>query len=325
MNRPLRRYLAYGLQVNSQIALPFAAPAEPPAGEPDVTIRVGAAPAALANPTASRGNIWQARPGAFLLNIDGVGRFLVADGREILVEPRGGSDWQLGHFLAGSTFAALLQQRAVVTLHAGAVETAAGAVLFAGRAGIGKSSLLAALVERGYAMLSDGFTGVVPGGDGRFRALSGFPTLRLWADALDELGWRSQAQTRVREGLEKYLLPAARFRVEPLAIRAVYLLTEHSNSTVAIDPLPCAAAFWWLSKYTYRKHFLKGTGQGLAHFHAVAAMAQHLPVLQVRRPTHPFLLNALADRVEEDLREPATLPLAKAAALEAPSSAAAAG
>ena len=323
MHRPLRRYLAYGLQINSQIALPFAAPAEPPAGAPDVTVRVGVAPAALANPTASGRNIWQVQPGAFLLSIDGVGRFLVVDGREILVEPQGGSDWELGLFLAGSTFAALLQQRTVVTLHAGAVATEAGAVLFAGRAGIGKSSLLAALVGRGYAMLSDGFTGVVPG-DGQFRALSGFPTLRLWADALDELGWRPQAQAKVREGLEKYLLPAARFRAEPLAIRAVYLLTEHNDSTFAIDPLPCGAAFRWLYKYTYRSRFLRGNGQGPAHFHAVTAMARHLPVLRVRRPSHPFLLDALADRVEEDLRKPATSPRATAAAPRAPSSAAAA-
>lgn len=325
MNRPLRRYLAYGLQVNSQIALPFAAPAEPPAGEPDVTIRVGAVPAALANPTASRRNIWQVQPGAFLLNVDGVGCFLVADGREILVEPRGGSDWELGLFLAGSTFAALLQQRKVVTLHAGAVATEAGAVLFAGRTGIGKSSLLAALVERGYAMLSDGFTGVAPGEGGQFRALSGFPSLRLWADALDELGWRSQAQAKVREDLEKYLLPAARFHAEPLAVRAVYLLTVHDGSTVAIDPLSCTAAFWWLNKYTYRKHFLKGTGHGLAHFHAVTAMSQNLPVLRVKRPAHPFLLDALTDRVEEDLRGPAAFPQAQAEAQRAPSSAAAAG
>ena len=41
-------------------------------------------------------------------------------------------------------------------------------MLFAGDPGAGKSTLLGALVERGYALLSDDVTGVEATADGRF-------------------------------------------------------------------------------------------------------------------------------------------------------------
>ena len=73
MSRSLHRYTAYGLRVQSPIALPFVPASSAPHHEPDVTIRVGAAPLALPAPVDKRGH-WQSAPGAFLLNVDGVAR-----------------------------------------------------------------------------------------------------------------------------------------------------------------------------------------------------------------------------------------------------------
>ena len=47
-------------------------------------------------------------------------------------------------FLLGSCIGALLHQRGILVLHAGAIHTDKGAVLFTGPWGIGKSTLLAA-------------------------------------------------------------------------------------------------------------------------------------------------------------------------------------
>ncbi len=303
MSRPLHRYAAYGLRVQSPIALPFAPASSTPDHEPDVTIRVGAAPPALPAPMDKRGH-WESAPGAFLLNVDGVARYLVTAGRDILVEPRGGGDRDMGVFLAGSVFAALLQQRGVVTFHASAIETGSGAVLFLGRSGDGKSSLLAAMVQRGHAMLADDVAGVVLDRGGRPTALSAFPCARLWADALDELGWQAPTRGRVREGLEKYLAPVERFRATPLAVRAAYMLTPSPGSGIEVEPCTRPAAFERLSsRYTYRKRYLSGLGQRPAHFRAVTAMAKQVPVFRVKRPVHPVQINALADEIERSLCE----------------------
>ena len=306
VNRPLRDYTAYGLWVRSAISLPFTPLPAPPAVELDVTLRIGTTPEALSTPAQQirrPESLWNTAPGAFLMDVPGVARYLVTDGRDILVEPRGGSDHDMSIFLTGSVFAALLQQRGVTTFHASAIETDSGAVLFAGRSGSGKSSLLAEFIRRGYTMLADDVTGVVPGAGGRAVALSAFPSMRLWADALDTLKERPQVQGKVREDMEKYLAPVERFRAEPLAVRAVCVLTSHQREGIEVETVPPADAFGWLFRYTYRKGYLHGLGQRPVHFRTVTAMAKSVPVVLVRRPAYPFLLDALVDRVEEYLRD----------------------
>ena len=293
-----RDYCAYGLRIRSEITAPFVAGFAP--GAPDVTIRYGAVPEALPAP-GERWGPWESAPGVFLLNVDGVARYLVSEGRDIVIEPTGGSEPAVRAFLLGSVLAACLQQRGILTLHASAIETPAGAVLFAGVSGIGKSSLLAALIERGYAMLADDVTGVVLAAGDRPTALSAFPCVRLWADAVDELGWRGRTREKVRDELDKHLAPVERFRASPLAVRAVFALGLHNRDRFELESCAAGDAFHLLLRYTFRKRYLRGLGLQREHFRAVTAMARRVPVARLIRPVHPFRLDALADEIERRL------------------------
>ena len=275
-------YVAYGLRIRSSFALPFpAAPA--PDGEnraADVTVGGGATPPRLPNPTMQRRLdevAWEAAPGAFLMKLDNVARCLVTDGCRILVEPLGGGERKLGAFLVGSPFAALLQQRGLTTLHAGAVKAEAGAALFAGFKGAGKSTLLGALVERGCALLSDAFTGIEAKAGGRFLALPG----------------------AVR------LLPAARLCTEPTAVRAVYVLETHQGAEIEVRPASWTRAREALLQHTYRPRFLHVFGRQPAHLRIVHEMAAQTPVFEVRRPASPFQLDALVERIAAHLESDA--------------------
>ena len=315
-------YTAYGLRVRSALPLPFALLPDVPDGErgsndePDVTIRLGEAPATLPAPARAgvRGVVWEAAaPGAFVLNVDGVARYLVTGGCDVAVEPRGGDDRDVGHFLAGPVFVALLQQRGVVAFRASAVATEAGAVLFAGGSGVGKSALLAALVARGHAMLADVATAVVPDGSGRPEALPAFPRIHLWADALDALGWRGQAGETVRVGVEKYPVPAQRFHAAPAPVRAVYVLGAHNRDGIELAPVPPGDAFELLCLRTCRTPFPDAAGGGPrpgqpAHFRIVSTLARRTPVVRAGRPMHSLRvdaarLDALADRIADRLRD----------------------
>ena len=214
-----------------------------------------------------------------------------------MVEPLGGSEREMGAFLIGPPFAALLQQRGLTTLQVGAVETEAGAALFAGLKGADKSILLGALAERGYALLSDGFTGVGANADGRFVALPASTCLRLTADSLEALGRRPQAFEKVHEDSDKYLMPAARSCAGPTAVRAVYLLEPHHRADVDVRPASWPRAYDALLRHTFRKRFLSGLGRVEAHFRAIREMAAQAPVFLVRCPASPFRLHALAERI----------------------------
>ena len=298
----MREYGAYGLRVCSAIALPFD-PLPGPSAEPDVTVRLGAVPATLpAGPgNVTRTPIGEARSSAFLMLVEGVARYLVTDGRDVLIEPRGDDD-VVGLFCAGLPFTILLQQRGVATLHAAAVATEAGAVLLLGRSGIGKSSLAAALVERGYPLLADDVTGVMLDAGGRPVALPAFAHQRLWAHTLDKMKWRPRARAKVRRDMEKYWVRAERHCATPLPVRAAFALNaEKRRPDIAIESVSPSAAFWMLWRYTHYRRVMDALGQRPAHFRAVTTMAWSVPLWRVVRPRNPFLLEALTDRIEAHL------------------------
>ena len=300
MSPAARDYTAYGLRIRSRIVLPFAAAS--PAGEPDVHIRIGRAPAALAAPRFRRPT-WEAAPGRFLMHVDGVARYFVREGREITVEPAGDDAGARNAFLLGSVLAACLKQRGILTLHASAVATDAGAVLFAGHSGAGKSTLLAALVERGYSMLADDVTGIVPDGGGAPVALPAFPCVRLWSDALETLGWQGRVREQVRGGMEKYQAPVGRFAGAPLPVRAIVVLTRHNREDIEIETVPPVTAFERLARRVYRKQYSRGFGQEREQFRAVAALAREVPVVRVSRSLGGAAAARVADRIEDCLRD----------------------
>lgn len=302
MTTAARHYAAYGLRIRSEIALPLT-PASPD-GEPDVCICSGATPPGrAARQTVSQN--WEAAPSLFLLQVDGLARYLVRDGREIVVEraANGDGDGAVTALLLGSVVAACLKQRGILTLHASAVATDRGAALFAGHSGVGKSTLLAALAERGYAMLSDDVTGIVLNGGDSPAALPAFPFHRLWADALTMLGWERRTQDRVRAGMDKYVLPVERFQETPLPVRMVFVLTNHNRDAVETATLPPADAFEGLAKRTYRKRYAPALGRGREQFRALAALAGRVPVVLVAKPSGGLSPVEVADRVEACFRD----------------------
>ena len=271
MNRPVYNYRAYGLDLRSDLALPFS-PALSGIEELDVWVRLGAVPATLPPGVGNvtRTHLWEARPGAFVAHMSPVVRHLAIAGRELLIEPCRGGDDDVANFFVGTPFTILLQQRGVVTLHAATVATNAGAVLLLGGVGVGKSSLAAALVKRGYPLLADDVTGVVLDADGRPVVLPASPFLRLRSDTLHKLNWRHTAATaKARRGV-KHWVQAGGFCAAPLPVRMAFILSSDGpDRGIDIKIVPPGDAFWMLWQYTHRKLAMYAMGQRPAHFRII--------------------------------------------------------
>ena len=98
-------------------------------------------------------------------------------------------------------------------------------------------------------------------------------------------------------------MPAQRACAAPLPVCAAFVLTAANHPDVGIEPVPPGDAFWLLEAYTHRKRAMDAMGQRPAHFRTVIALARRVPVARVTRPRHPFLLDALADRVAAHLHD----------------------
>ena len=291
-------YTAYGLHVESSFPLPELRPATH--GKPDVTICYGEVPASLPQPSAN-GTAWQSAPGQLLLSVNDVARYLVVDNREIRVHPLPGTrEVDVRIFLLGSVLGALLHARQMLVLHASVIETTRGAVLFMGRSGTGKSTLLGAFLQRGYAMLADDKAGIILNEDGAPQVMPGFPLIRLTEDAVKELQYPVHGCQR-QQGLEKYVMPVAQFYPKQLPLRAAYSLNVHNRMDIRLEQLQTLDQFQALNRHTYRRRFLHKAEQRQAHFHILAAVSNHARVVRVLRPDYPCLIDELRARIEEDL------------------------
>ena len=220
------RVSLFGLTVDSAIPLPAPIAGTGPA---DVTIRFGTVP-----PHARRRSHQPAEghsdDQSVLLRVDRVGRFLVRDAREVIVDPASGAEtpW-IVHVLLSGVMAVVLQGRGVLTLHASAIRIGDAAAVFAGASGTGKSTLAAYLAGCGHVVQSDGFVAIV---DTRATpmVLAGPATQKLWPDAAAWLGL-DPMHPRVAPATRKFLIAEPQtLGAGRLPLARIYVLDSRSRS-----------------------------------------------------------------------------------------------
>lgn len=272
-------YRIFGLTLRSEIALEEL-PAAADGAVADAQILYGPAG------PAEGPNGYSASEQGTLLRIPEVGRFLIREGREILVEPaEGASDRNLRLFLLGSALGALLHQRGLLPLHANAIEMAGEAVAFSGHSGAGKSTIAAWFHDRGHRILTDDVCVIGFDAAGRALAYPGIPRLRLWREALEASGRDAGEYARSFDAMDKYDVPSERQALEPLPLAAIYLLrqAEDAGGGASIERLQGVDAVETMVSNTYRGAYLRTIGRTGEHLAACLRVARQVPVFRAAR------------------------------------------
>jgi hypothetical protein len=156
------------------------------------------------------------------------------------------------HLLVDQIWPRIIAHAGQLVVHASAVETDQGAILFAGPSGRGKSTLAASLHQRGYPLLGD--DAIVIRSDG---CMAVYPSLRLFPDSIRTLFASSPDQTEVTQFSAKRNIHLAgegpTGRVAH-AIRAIFFLeaddTRQSPMVAPIRPSDACMMFvehsFWL-------------------------------------------------------------------------------
>lgn len=296
-------YTAFGLRWQLPFACPEMGAASPTTGDVDVIVRYGAVPQALAG-SQGAGPFHQVKAHEILFQFPGVARYLIREGREIVIQrEEDAPEDDVRLFLLGTAASLLLHQRGMLPIHASGIRTPQGAVLFAGHSGVGKSTLLATFLKRGYAMLTDDLAAIDLDGDGRPRVYPGYPQLKLWADSAKQLQQPTKGLRRVRPEIEKFAVPVPNDLAQsPLPLRAIYLPTVHNEETFRLEPLSDVRKFNVFLDHTWQKLALKRMGRHADHFRQAVAVANVSQVIRVYRPEEPFRVEELADLIAADFR-----------------------
>ncbi len=297
-----------GWRVRSELSLPEdLAWVGHPERPVDIDIRLGKVPDALIDAVQVTPFLQVAGNGDCRLEVSAAGRYLVRQGREVIVQPAPGATSAEVHvFLLGTVFGLLCHQRGLFPLHASCVRIGDGAVAFCGTSGAGKSTLAASLVRRGHALVSDDVTAIDTAAVRGPLVLPAMPRMRLWRDALEAFAVSHEVLTRDRIELEKYALPASgigQFLAEPLPLRAIFLLrSEKAPGLDCAFRMPAMEAVALLTGQVYRRRHAEAMGRRSELFHGAARIASSVPVRRLTRQLDMGRLDEVAAMVEELVR-----------------------
>jgi hypothetical protein len=282
-------YHLYGLDIDSELEIPELRSTR--ARSSDLSIRFGEIEDEL--PGAIRPVRWLQHAGnECLMTVAGVGRFLIREGREIIIDRRVDRSRDRGQgapisdvrlYVLGSAFGALLHQRGELPMHVSAVDSGSGVWAFTGPSGAGKSTM-AAWFHRsmGWPIISDDVSVIRPSDPGPI-LYPGPRKLKLWSDAIDHLGCRDADLRRDLSNTEKYQL----FLDEqdcPRASRLKALIVlERGEQEPVLERLTGIEAFRVCRRSVYRPLFETCFRKRSDFIRDVVDLANRIEVYRFRR------------------------------------------
>jgi hypothetical protein len=193
----------------------------------------------------------------------------------------------------------LVYARGLHILHAGSVSRDCGAVAFTGPARAGKSSVAAALVHRGWRLVSDDALPVVEA-EGCTSVLPAYPAIRLFTPTAS---WFVEGDDRrmvqIHPGFEKWWVTLDQARqwhgAGPVPLRCLCLLDRSGLPSMRLRGAEATLAVLAAS---YRSPV--GGGERLAQdFGVVHRLAATVPVVRLTLPPQLPPAGSLADLVME--------------------------
>ncbi|MCP4177334.1 MAG: hypothetical protein GY756_06175 [bacterium] len=236
------------------------------------------------------------------LELPKLGSFRAEEGNKITIDHNTDIEpSEILPFLYGTCMGASLYQRGIIPLHGSAVLTEKGVVLFLGVAGAGKSTTAAALMQRGYSIISDDISAVRLIGKNA-ELIPSNTDLKLWKRSLDMLNKTQEGLIPVRNKLEKYYLPLkTEYANKSYPVHKIYILDTHNEEFIEFsEPLKGKEKFNRIKNHAYRKKFIKGLNRHKEYFSTMMYLLTKAEVKTVTRPKSGYL-KELIDIIEEDM------------------------
>lgn len=293
-------YRLFGLNIMSELPLPDLEPRQIGPSF-DVAIDGAAVPGCEEEPEGL-----YVRPEGAVLNIRGVGRYLVTGGNRISVEPDpAATDRNVRLYLLGSAFGAILHQRGLLPLHANVIDFDGTAVAFMGHSGAGKSTLASWFHDRGYPIVGDDVCVVTQDAEGHPVAELGLPRMRLWNDALAASGRKAGDYEASFDDMDKFDVPTTNPRSPELRrLGAIYdLRRAEPGSETAIERMTGIDAIQSLVANTYRGAFVPLLGEVKRHLDQCIRLSRQVPLFRLQRRWGFDAFDAEGERIEAHVRE----------------------
>lgn len=293
--------LFYGYRLRTDVPLPSMPLMEPslePDGTPDLTLRRGAVPDRLTAAIWTSPFVEIEADGTVLVRIPDVVRFMIRDGRHLVLDQTCGAETSvIETFLFSVVAGVVLHQRGVLPLHASCVMVGDVAIAMAGVSGRGKSTLAGALSLRGHAVVTDDIC-PVSFRDGRALITPGPARVRLWPDAAQRLGLSHDLLETGRPHHPKRVLAAAGTDATPKPLGAlIRIAVDKRLDRPVMKRLTGPATMTPIEELVYRARLGRRLGRRIGLFQDLVRLAGLVPIFQLIRPEGESDLPQLLDLV----------------------------
>ena len=207
--------------------------------------------------------------------------------------------------LLGVVLAVALHYRQVLVMHGNAMFINSVGIILVGEKGQGKSTLSAAMVNRGHHVYADDAASVALAGEAPAEVLAGAQQLRLWRDSMSQtLGEGNFSYRHIHELGEKLVVSLPIPADGPLRLPFKRLYIIEDAPTIAFQPLSAAEAWQHVLAHTmvarFGSDFLVGTG-ATWHFAACLSLAKQVRCVRLLRPRDFSRLAEVVTHIETDL------------------------
>jgi hypothetical protein len=300
-------FQAYGLMLRSSVMLPGYKNLDVRGLQTEKQLKIDAKimqgevlPTGLKFPE-EQGLFFQVNPDEICFNVPNIARFLVQNGERIVFEPEPGIDEDsVRVFLSGPCLAALLMQRNLFVLTGSVLKINDAAVAYIGDSCSGKSSLIAAMMQRGYLVMSDGLCVVNQDGI----VFPGPSHIELWDDSAKLLNIPPKTLHSIRPKFKKFRLPIHdSFYSHPLPLKEVYALNPQKVDLLRYKRLTGSEKINFLQKNIYNKTYLAGFKKNQVYFEYCAKLAYQTKMTLVEFNGAEFNLQEVSHCIEALLQD----------------------
>lgn len=209
--------------------------------------------------------------------------------------------------LLGTVLAVWLERAGRPALHASAVVVDGAAMGFMSGNRGGKTSVAAALMERGHRLLTDDILAIDVESPG-VTAQPGYPQMRMWPQEAERFIGGVESLPLANPAYDKRRIPVGddgigAFDPEPRPLAVLYRLVRRpawSEGRVAISALSGSTAVMELLEQSFTADFADRLGLRAERLATFASVVRAVPVRRVEYAAGPQLVNEVCDAILHD-------------------------
>lgn len=242
-----------------------------------------------------------------IFTVNNIARYYAKNGNEITVEilnPEEDSR-TIRLYILATVMAAIVLQNKQLSLHASAIILDNQLLVMSGDSGVGKSTLLASLLKKGYSVFSDDILVLSHlKTSSEILATASYPMIKLWEDSIVKLNNKQfgNRSFKIRYDIDKYgFFFHNSFDKNSYPIATIIILKKANQNQFTLVQLKDVDAFWAINKQVYRPFLIQSVEQRTQCFRIMTDLVKNARVVEITRP-QDSLPDDLLEFVEDNLQ-----------------------